>query len=212
MSKQTLKTMCGWLSALLVSLLFPPSGSGGENVSVSVGQNGMMFSPNSITIAPGDAIDWVWYPGPPPYTSVYHSVTAGTPALPTPNVFDSGTHTAPYLFTRTFPTAGTFPYFCQVHGTMMRGTVVVTGGASPTPTPGGIPSTLGNIATRLRVQSGDNALIGGLIATGTASKRVIVRAIGPSLIPFAGGLASEIDRVTGDCCSAPARSPQSQLC
>ena len=185
MSKQTLKMICGWLSALLVSLLFATSGSGGENVSVAVGHNGMTFSPNPITIAAGEAIDWVWYPGPPPYAT-YHWVTAGTPAVPTPEIFDSGTHTAPYVFTHTFPTAGTFPYFCQVHGTMMRGTVIVTGGASPTPTPtpGGAPSTLGNIATRLRVQSGDNVLIGGLIATGTASKRVIIRAIGPSLIPF----------------------------
>jgi hypothetical protein len=58
--------------------------------------------------------------------------------------------------------------------------------ASPTPTPGptATPSTLGNISTRLRVLAGDNALIGGLIATGTADKRVIIRAIGPSLTGF----------------------------
>jgi hypothetical protein len=40
----------------------------------------------------------------------------------------------------------------------------------------------------LRVETGDNALIGGFIVTGTQSKKVIVRAIGPSL-PFAGVLA-----------------------
>jgi plastocyanin len=28
-------------------------------------------------------------------------------------------------FDRTFPTAGTFPYFCTVHGSMMTGTIVV---------------------------------------------------------------------------------------
>jgi uncharacterized delta-60 repeat protein len=62
------------------------------------------------------------------------------------------------------------------------------GTPSTTPTPG----TLGNISTRLRVLSGDNALIGGLIATGTAGKRVIIRAIGPSLAPFGvpGALAN----------------------
>jgi len=39
-----------------------------------------------------------------------------------------------------------------------------------------------NLATRARVGNGDeSALIGGFIITGTASKRVIVRAIGPSL-------------------------------
>jgi hypothetical protein len=43
------------------------------------------------------------------------------------------------------------------------------------------PAQLLNISTRLRVQTGDNALIGGFILTGTDPKRVIVRAIGPSL-------------------------------
>ncbi|MEY2490925.1 MAG: hypothetical protein QOC70_2867 [Verrucomicrobiota bacterium] len=46
------------------------------------------------------------------------------------------------------------------------------------------PSQLLNISTRMRVLSGDNALIGGMIATGTAGKRVIIRAIGPSLTAF----------------------------
>jgi hypothetical protein len=52
---------------------------------------------------------------------------------------------------------------------------------TPTPTPGGTPSQPLNISTRVRVQTGDNALIGGFILTGTDPKRVIVRAIGPSL-------------------------------
>jgi hypothetical protein len=38
-----------------------------------------------------------------------------------------------------------------------------------------------NISTRLRVQTGDNVLIGGFIVTGTDPKKVIVRGIGPSL-------------------------------
>jgi hypothetical protein len=41
-----------------------------------------------------------------------------------------------------------------------------------------------NISTRLNVQTGDNALIGGFITTGSASKKVVVRAIGPSLSNF----------------------------
>jgi len=52
---------------------------------------------------------------------------------------------------------------------------------TPTPTPAATPATLGNISTRLRVETGDNALIGGFIVTGAQPKRVIVRAIGPSL-------------------------------
>jgi uncharacterized delta-60 repeat protein len=48
---------------------------------------------------------------------------------------------------------------------------------TPTPTPG----ILLNISTRLRVLSGDNVLIGGMINTGIFQQRVIIRAIGPSL-------------------------------
>jgi hypothetical protein len=44
-----------------------------------------------------------------------------------------------------------------------------------------IPSQLLNISTRLNVQTGDNVLIGGFIVTGADPKKVIVRAIGPSL-------------------------------
>jgi uncharacterized Zn-binding protein involved in type VI secretion len=43
------------------------------------------------------------------------------------------------------------------------------------------PGRLGNISTRAFVQTGDNVVIGGFIITGSGQKRVIVRAIGPSL-------------------------------
>jgi glucose/arabinose dehydrogenase len=43
------------------------------------------------------------------------------------------------------------------------------------------PSQAMNISTRARVETGDNVLIGGFIVTGSAAKRVIIRAIGPSL-------------------------------
>ncbi len=76
-------------------------------------------------------------------------------------------------------------------GTFNSATVTIygtsIGNPSPTPTPG-VPTVLGNISTRLRVETGDNVLIGGFIVTGTQPKRVIVRAIGPSL-PLAGVLA-----------------------
>ena len=43
------------------------------------------------------------------------------------------------------------------------------------------PNGVVNIATRLAVSTGDNVLIGGFIITGNAPKKVIIRAIGPSL-------------------------------
>ena len=53
-----------------------------------------------------------------------------------------------------------------------------TPSATPTPTPA---TVLGNISSRLRVETGDNVLIGGFIVTGTQDKKVVVRALGPSL-------------------------------
>jgi len=49
------------------------------------------------------------------------------------------------------------------------------------------PTKLANISTRLRVETGDNVLIGGFIITGTQDKKVIIRAIGPSLSQFFAG-------------------------
>ncbi len=49
-------------------------------------------------------------------------------------------------------------------------------------------SQLANISTRGFVQAGDNVMIGGFIPLGGVPRRVIVRAIGPSL-PVAGKLA-----------------------
>jgi uncharacterized Zn-binding protein involved in type VI secretion len=43
---------------------------------------------------------------------------------------------------------------------------------------------LGNISTRTFVQTGDNVMIGGFIITGSGQKKVILRAIGPSLLNF----------------------------
>jgi hypothetical protein len=41
-----------------------------------------------------------------------------------------------------------------------------------------------NLSTRMRVQTGDNVGIGGFIVTGSAPKRVIIRAIGPTLTRY----------------------------
>ena len=53
--------------------------------------------------------------------------------------------------------------------------------AAPTPTPVSASAQPLNIATRGRVESGDNAMIGGFIITGIVPKTVIIRAIAPSL-------------------------------
>jgi uncharacterized protein YkwD len=93
------------------------------------------------------------------------------------------------------PVAGNGPYTVTLSGgsfPMVQQTVTVANllnakvdYVAPVAT---APTQLANISTRLRVETGDNALIGGFIVTGTQPKRVLVRAIGPSLT-VAGKLA-----------------------
>jgi plastocyanin len=92
----------------------------GQTVMVTVGPNNTLsFSPQTVMIHPGDTVTWTWAS-----SGIPHSVTSGTPGSPD-GTFDSGVHTAPFSFSHTFATAGTFAYFCTVHLALMTGTVVV---------------------------------------------------------------------------------------
>jgi len=51
------------------------------------------------------------------------------------------------------------------------------------------PTALLNIATRMRVLTGDRVLIGGFIITGPEQKRVLIRGVGPSLNGVGGTLS-----------------------
>ncbi len=55
---------------------------------------------------------------------------------------------------------------------------------------------MANISTRLRVETGDNVLIRGFIITGTQPKKVIVRAIGPSLQTNGAPVAGRLENPT----------------
>lgn len=55
--------------------------------------------------------------------------------------------------------------------------------ATPSGTPGQGPQAV-NLSTRMRIQTGDNVGIGGFIITGSGTKHVLIRAIGPSLTQF----------------------------
>ncbi len=63
--------------------------------------------------------------------------------------------------------------------------VVSNGGGSATSLPAtltvGSSARLVNIATRAYCSTGNNVTIGGFVVTGSASKRVLIRAVGPSL-------------------------------
>ena len=86
------------------------------------------FSPNPVNIKVGDTITWV------NDDTLFHTVTSGSPSSSggeTGKVFDSGLSgptaltTKGKTFSHKFTEKGEFPYFCQLHPTMV-GKVVVS--------------------------------------------------------------------------------------
>jgi plastocyanin len=117
-----------------VSLLdFYSSAASAATVTVTVGNNCFCFSPATVTIHPGDTVRWTW-------SSSGHSSTSGSPGSPN-GIWDSGIINQGAVFTHTFNTVGSFPYYCTVHGGCcgMLGTVTVAN-PSPTPTPTPTPT------------------------------------------------------------------------
>jgi plastocyanin len=153
-----------WVCWLAVLLLSARGIAMAATVPVDVGHD--EFAPRTVTIQPGDTVEWTWT------TDHISSVTSGINDVPN-GLFDAGIHLMPHTFSYTFPNPGTFHYFCRVDPEMMTGTVIVAG-VPP-------PSQPLNISTRMEVRTGDQVLIGGFIITGNAPKKVIFRAIGPSL-------------------------------
>ena len=170
----------------MATLIFAGAGIAlATTFNVDVGASGsLMYSPSFIEIQPGDTVKWTW-------KGTNHSVTSGTPGHAT-GLFDSGIKGNGSTFSFTFPNSGTFLYFCIPHGSCcgMIGTVMVAGSTptpspSPSPTPDPtVPAQSLNVSTRLDVETGDQVSIGGIIITEGEVKKVLLRAIGPSLAAF----------------------------
>ena len=70
--------------------------------------------------------------------------------------------------------------------------VLSTDFASFPPAPPPLPTrNLLNISTRVHVEIGENAMIGGFIVQGVAPKKVLLRGLGPSL-PITGALSDPV--------------------
>jgi hypothetical protein len=80
------------------------------------------------------------------------------------------------IFTRALSAA-------EIQGIYNAGAAGKCNGTNPSPTPAAVREVQ-NISTRVVVGTGENVAIGGFIVTGSGAKRVIVRAIGPSLANF----------------------------
>lgn len=91
----------------------PTTPTAPTEVQVSVQDNS--YSPATVNITTGKTVTWTWASG----NYAQHSVT-----------FDDGTNSSAAQTTgthqRSFPTAGTYTYYCTVHGSGMSGSVVVS--------------------------------------------------------------------------------------
>lgn len=99
-------------------------GGGGGGGPVEVRMAGRRFAPASVTIAAGGSVLFINDDGRD------HTATGSG------NTFDTGLLAPGQRSTRTFNTAGTYPYICLLHPDM-TGTVTVTGsgGTAPPPAP-----------------------------------------------------------------------------
>ncbi|MBA2430605.1 MAG: hypothetical protein H0V56_00640 [Chthoniobacterales bacterium] len=162
------------LAGLLAIVLATCTTTWAETFTVRVDPPGAFhqFVPQFLTIRPGDTVRWVW-------EGNFHTVTSGNPETGVADgIFGTPLRNFGAQYSFTFPNPGTFDYYCAPHREMgMTGRITVAGG-EPTPPPAAQPL---NISTRVGVQTGDNVLIGGFIITGMQPKKVIMRAIGPSL-------------------------------
>ena len=112
--------------ALVASAALPAGASAAE---YEVGASNFQFSPSTVSIAPGDTVNWRNDGG-------FHNVR-----------FDDGSYeqpsdpiATPWRVSRTFSAPGRFTYFCRQHPESMKGVVNVSGDTSPAP--GNQPSAL----------------------------------------------------------------------
>jgi plastocyanin len=123
------RSACRSLIILAVLVLCAPVARAADH-TVHVGGSGLVYSPSSLTIAAGDSVTWVNDGG-------FHNVAANDGsfrcAAGCQGAGGNGSPSSdPWSATRTFPTAGTFPYHCEVHGPSgMTGSITVQGAPPP---------------------------------------------------------------------------------
>ena len=140
-----------------------PQGCVGVTNKVTISGNATAFSPSTITVAVGQPVCWTWNTG-----AISHNIKADDGS------FTTGQPASTATFQRTFTTAGTYGYHCQVHGSPtggMRGTVIVQGEGDPG---GSGPGTLSIDPDSYTVDEGSQASL-TITRTGGSDGKVTVK-------------------------------------
>jgi plastocyanin len=92
-----------------------------------VGIHDFAFSPSKVAVMPGQTVTWTAEPG---YTTHMHNVRFDDQATAL------GAPSSTFTASRTFDHDGAYTYHCEVHPSLMKGTVYVNAtGTVPTPSP-----------------------------------------------------------------------------
>jgi plastocyanin len=132
-----------WLSLCLLCALAPVVNA--ATSIVNVGGAGLVFSPQTITIDPGDTVVFINKGG-------FHNVVADDGSFRCARGCDGdgnngsgNASTSNWIASVVFDTPGTIGYFCEIHGMPgggMFGTIIVNGPVTPPPPP---PSSVDGI-------------------------------------------------------------------
>jgi plastocyanin len=95
-----------------------PPVSGSSPGANEVWMQGIAFNPVTKTISGGTTITWT------NKDNTTHTATSGVPNSPD-GLFNSGNLGNGGTFSFKFTTAGTFKYYCMIHGAMMTATMIV---------------------------------------------------------------------------------------
>jgi uncharacterized delta-60 repeat protein len=153
------------------------------------------YSPSGNLNGSGGIVESVrnaFLPGPTSTVSPTPTPTATASATATPTATATATPTATATATTTATATATAPPTATatpIATATATATPTATATATPTTTPTATPGLVGNVSTRLPVGTGDDALIEGFIVQGTegSTKKIMVRALGPSLMGFGVG-------------------------
>jgi hypothetical protein len=177
------------------------SGAGGAtctfNVTVVDAQSPAISCPANVTstAAPGQNSAVVTFPDPPVSDNCQVASVTSVPA--SGSSFPVGTTTVTCTATDSSSNTSTCTFNVTVDpGPSPTPTPTATPSPTPTPTPTAPPGSVANVSTRLPVGTGNDVLIEGFIVQGPAgsSKKIMVRAIGPSLVGF--GIADALANPT----------------
>jgi plastocyanin len=114
-----LKSPRAWIAVLAIGAALSAGGAEAATIVVTLDSTNAVFRPQTVTVRIGDTVTWD-----NPSTTGFHNVVSDDGTM-----FSSGAPaTGPWTFSYTFTAAGTFGYYCMVHGSPgigMFGTVVV---------------------------------------------------------------------------------------